>query len=124
RFHGAGYEYVRNDTFDARNFFAASKPPLRLNNFGYRISGPVVIPKVYNKNLDKTFFFFSQEWRRRRSAQIVRAATPTQAMRDGDYTAEAARISRPVLDPLTGQAFPGNIIPANRINANAKLLLA
>src|SRR5439155_14054624 len=103
RFHGAGYEYVRNDTFDARNFFAASKPPLRLNNFGYRISGPVVIPKVYNKNLDKTFFFFSQEWRRRRSAQIVRAATPTQAMRDGDYTAEAARISRPVLDPLTGQ---------------------
>jgi hypothetical protein len=82
-----------------------------------------VIPKVYNKNLSKTFFFFSEEWRRRRSAQIVRAATPTQAMRDGDYTAEATRVGRPVLDPLTGQAFPGNLIPANRINANARLLL-
>ena len=123
RLHGSAYEYVRNDVFDARNFFAASKPPLRLNNFGYRVSGPVVIPKVYNKNLSKTFFFFSEEWRRRRSAQIVRAATPTLAMRDGDYTAEATRVGRPVLDPLTGQAFPGNLIPANRINANARLLL-
>src|SRR5262249_7919320 len=123
-FHGSAYEYVRNDKFDARNFFAASKPPLRLNNFGYRIGGPVIIPRVYNTNRDKTFFFFSQEWRRRRSAQIVRAATPTEAMRSGDYTAEAARVGRPVLDPLTTQAFPGNMIPASRINNNAKLLLA
>lgn len=123
QFHGSAYHYVRNDVFDARNFFAAGKPPLRLNNFGYRLGGPVFIPGKYNANKDKTFFLFSQEWRRRRSAQIVRAATPTPEMRDGDYAAEAARTGKPVLDPLTGQPFALNRIPANRINNNAKLLL-
>lgn len=118
-FHGSAYEYVRNDAFDARNFFAAGKPPLRLNNFGFNIGGPVFIPRLYNKNKDKTFFFFSQEWRRRRSAQIVRAATPTQAMRDGDYSAVGD-----IKDPLNGgQLFPGRRIPADRINKNARLLL-
>lgn len=118
QFHGSAYEFVRNDVFDARNFFAASKPPLRLNNFGYTIGGPVFIPGLYNKSREKTFFFFSQEWRRRRSAQIVRAATPTQAMRRGDFSAVGD-----VRDPLTGQLFPNRQIPAERINANAKLLL-
>jgi len=122
-FHGAAYEYVRNDTFDARNFFAASKPPLRLNNFGYRIGGPVIIPGFYNRDRNKTFFFFSQEWRRRRQAQIIRAATPTEAMRNGDFSAEADRIGQSVLDPATGQAFPDNRIPASRIDQNARLLL-
>ena len=123
QFHGAAYEYVRNDTFDARNFFAASKPPLRLNNFGYRIGGPVFIPRLYNTKRDKTFFFWSEEWRRRRSAQIVRAATPSNDMRSGDYSAEAVRLGKPILDPLSGQPFGGNIIPTSRINANAKILL-
>ncbi|MBI3471872.1 MAG: TonB-dependent receptor [Candidatus Solibacter usitatus] len=122
-FHGAAFEFVRNDAFDARNFFAASKPPLRLNNFGYRIGGPVTFPGLYNKGRDKTFFLWSQEWRKRRSAQIVRAATPSPAMRLGDFSAEAARIGRPVLDPLSGQAFAGNLIPASRLNNNAKILL-
>lgn len=120
-FHGAAYEFLRNDKLDARNFFAASRPPLRLNNFGYRIGGPVILPG-YNRNRDKTFFFWSQEWRKRRSAQIVRAATPTDAMRRGDFSGEAARIGRPVLDPTTNQPFPGNVIPSSRLNNNAKIL--
>src|SRR5207248_717288 len=45
-FHGAAYEFLRNDTMDARNFFATTKPALRYNNFGYRIGGPVYIPHV------------------------------------------------------------------------------
>lgn len=118
-FHGSAYEFIRNDAFDARNFFAASKPALRLNNFGYRVGGPVFIPKLYNASKQKTFFFFSEEWRIRRSAQIVRAATPTEAMRNGDYSAIGD-----IKDPLTGQLFPNRLIPANRINNNAKLLLA
>src|SRR5207248_7197717 len=77
----------------------------------------------YNKSHEKTFFFFSEEWRRRRSAQIVRAATATGAMRNGDFSAEAARLGKPLLDPLTNQPFPGNQIPANRLNANAETLL-
>lgn len=118
QFHGSAYEWVRNDKFDARNFFAASKPALRQNNFGYTIGGPVFIPGVYNRDKDKTFFFFSQEWRRRRSAQIVRAATPTAAMRTGDFSAIGD-----IRDPVTGQLFPNRRIPENRINNNARLLL-
>lgn len=121
-FHGAFYEYVRNDKFDARNFFAAGKPTLRLNNFGYRIGGPVAIPGVY-RGREKTFFFFAQEWRRRRSQAIVRAATPTDAMRNGDFSAEAARTGLPVIDALSGDPFENNRIPASRINSNASLLL-
>ena len=121
-FHGAAFEYLRNDATDARNFFATTKPSLRLNNFGYRIGGPVILPH-YNTKRDKTFFLWSQEWRKRRSAQIVRAATPTAEMRNGDFSSEAARIGRPVLDPLSGQPFPGNVIPASRLNNNARILL-
>jgi hypothetical protein len=95
-FHGAAYEFLRNDSFDARNFFAGSKPTLRYSNFGYRIGGPVTIPGFYNEKRDKTFFFFAQEWRRRRTQQIIRAATPTPAMRTGDSSLEAARIGRPL----------------------------
>src|SRR5262249_20027243 len=65
-FHAAAYEFFRNNNMDARNFFAATAPTLRYNNFGYRIGGPVYIPHVYNKNRDKTFFFWAQEWRRKR----------------------------------------------------------
>ncbi|MEK7409626.1 MAG: TonB-dependent receptor [Acidobacteriota bacterium] len=121
--HGAVYEYVRNDKLNARNFFAATRPMMRLNNFGYRLGGPVIIPGKYNQNRGKTFFFFSEEWRVLRLATIVRASTPTAAMRNGDFSEEAARIARPARDPLSGQPFPDNRIPASRLNNNSKLLL-
>jgi hypothetical protein len=122
-FHGAAYEFLRNDDMDARNFFATTKPVLRYNNFGYRIGGPVYIPGVYNKDKDKTFFFFAQEWRRKRTQSIIRAATPTEPVRAGDFAAEAARIGMPILDPDIKMPFPGNSIPASRLNQNAQLLL-
>lgn len=122
-FHAAAYEFFRNNNLDARNFFAAQTPTLRYNNFGYRIGGPVYIPHLYNKNKDKTFFFWAQEWRRKRTQSIIRAATPTEAMRAGDFSAEAARIGQPILDPDTKAPFPGNQIPAARLNQNAQLLL-
>ncbi len=121
-FHGAAYDFLRNDRLDARNFFAGSKPVLRYNNFGYRIGGPVVIPKVYNEGRDKTFFFWAQEWRRRRTQSIFRAATPTPEMIAGNYQAEAARVGKPVIDPDTKTPFANNIIPAARMDNNAKLL--
>jgi hypothetical protein len=49
-FHGSAYEFVRNDVFDARNFFAPDRSPLRYNNFGYTLGGPFYIPGVYNKS--------------------------------------------------------------------------
>src|SRR5438105_3631788 len=61
-FHGDVYEYVRNDLFNARNYFNTPpqpKPGYKKNDYGYTIGGPVYIPGVYNKSKDKTFFFWS-----------------------------------------------------------------
>lgn len=121
-FHGSAYEYLRNDKLDARNFFAAAPPPLKQNQFGFTIGGPVILPH-YNKNRNKTFFFWSEDWRKRRNAVTSRTATPTEAMRSGNFAAESARLGRPILDPLTGQPFPNNLIPQDRINKNAALLM-
>jgi Carboxypeptidase regulatory-like domain len=63
-FHGDVYEFVRNDAFNARNYFLPNVPPYKKNDFGYTIGGPVFIPGLYNENKQKTFFFFSEEWRR------------------------------------------------------------
>src|SRR5437773_479386 len=85
-FHGAVYEYLRNDHLDARNFFATEKDPLKQNNFGFAIGGPVYIPGKYNTERKKTFFFVNEEWRRRRAALTLRGAMIPQAMRNGDFT--------------------------------------
>lgn len=78
-FHGSGYEYLRNDKFDARNFFDGStKAPLRQNIFGFEVGGPI------KKN--KTFFMASEDWRRRSVGQTLRGAFPDQAIRNGDFT--------------------------------------
>jgi len=58
RLHGDAFEFLRNDILDATGFFANSKPPLRQNEFGGTIGGPVVIPHLYNGR-EKTFFFGS-----------------------------------------------------------------
>jgi hypothetical protein len=67
-FHGAAWEFVRNDAFDANNYFSKQNhqpnPELRLNIFGGAIGGPVFIPHLYNTHRDKTFFFWGEEWRR------------------------------------------------------------
>lgn len=67
-FHGAAWEFIRNDVWDANNYFTKQagkrKPELRLNIFGGTIGGPVWIPHVYNTDKSKTFFFWGEEWRR------------------------------------------------------------
>src|SRR5947209_8453615 len=75
QFHGSAYEFNRNDAYAANNWInntnkvnlvngVAKVPPLRWNDFGYTIGGPVYFGKHYNKDRNKTFFFFSQEFRR------------------------------------------------------------
>jgi hypothetical protein len=123
-FHGAAYEFLRNSNMDARNFFATTIPVLRYNNFGYRIGGPVFIPGHYNRNKEKTFFFWGEEWRRKRTASIVRASTPTAAMRAGDFSNIPGSPGRQIIDPDTQAPFAGNIIPTSRLNKNAQLLLS
>ena len=78
-FHGSLYEFLRNDKFDANDWFNAGnpKPPLRLNDFGGTLGGPIW------KN--KTFFFFDYEGTRTRSFASGTAGVPTQAMRNGNF---------------------------------------
>lgn len=122
QFHGVAYEFLRNDAFDANNYFSnlagQPKPELRYDNFGYNIGGPVYLPKVSTKADTKLFFFFNQEWRKLIQGQQFYAQAPPSAWRTGDFSS----LGTPVIDPTTHQPFPGNVIPSNRINPNAAIL--
>ncbi len=92
-FHGDAYEFVRNDAFNAQNYFnntgfggTGVVPPYKKNDFGYTIGGPVYIPKVYNKDKQKTFFFWSQEWRRERVPATFNTVVPYSAERTGNFS--------------------------------------
>lgn len=142
-FHGGAYEFVRNDALNANSFLSnaagrfcdhgdvapigrtcgeerSSRPLLRYNNFGYTFSGPVWIPGVYSRGHDKTFFFFSEEWRR-----IIRQPTenfvtvPTLRERQGDFSQGTARI----FDPVSGLEFTDKKIPLNRLDPTALAIL-
>jgi hypothetical protein len=98
QFHGSAYEFVRNDAFAANNWInnanrvnpgsdgKAKVTPLRYNNFGYTIGGPVYIPGVYNQDKNKTFFFFSQEFRRVITYASSLATVPTEDQKRGIFT--------------------------------------
>lgn len=127
-FHGGVYEFLRNDRLQARDPFQTTplagfstpnklrfKPPLRYNNFGWNLGGPVWIPKVYGADRNRTFFFFSQEFRRIRQYSVRSGQYPTAAERQGLF-------STTITDPLTGQPFLNNTIPATRIDSNARII--
>ena len=118
-FHGDAYEFVRNDIFNATTFPLSSVPPYKKNDFGYTIGGPVFIPGLYNKDRSKTFFFWSQEWRRERvPANLGSVTVPSLAERNGDFSDLCPGSDCPT-DPSTGLAFPGNIVPIDTVNAPA-----
>jgi hypothetical protein len=121
-FHGDAYEFVRNDAFNATPEFQTSNPSYKKNDFGYTIGGPIYIPGHYNSNKDKTFFFFSQEWRRDRvPGQAFNVIVPSVAERGGNFSDLCPGLDCPVqpakingvVNPLAGQPFPGNQVPIN-----------
>ncbi|MCU0245169.1 MAG: Plug and carboxypeptidase regulatory-like domain-containing protein [Bryobacter sp.] len=133
-FHGSFYEYLRNNALDAnswdRNRFTTTNftAPLKFNQFGYVISGPVTIPKVFNQSREKLFFLWSQEYVRRRFESTLQSRVPTQLMRTGNFSELLQPNifysgSRPVNDPDTGAPFPNNVIPANRLSSNGLAFL-
>ena len=88
-FHGDAYEFFRNDVLAANNFLNNSnsikRPPLRYNDFGYTLGGPFFIPNHYNTSKSKTFFFFSQEFRRVINYGTVTGIVPTSGMLQGNF---------------------------------------
>jgi hypothetical protein len=87
-FHGGGYEFIRNEMFNARNYLDLTKkaPLYRRNDFGYTLGGPLFIPKVFNTKKDKTFFFFSEEFRFEKTPLAYNQAVPSMAERAGDFS--------------------------------------
>jgi hypothetical protein len=91
QFHGVAYEFLRNEAFDSRNFFdPPGKTPLyRRHDYGGTIGGPVYIPGLYNEAKDKTFFFFSEEFRKERSPSDINQAVPSDPERGWDPTTQS-----------------------------------
>lgn len=123
RIHGTAYEYFQNDALNARARLDPAKlPPLRYNQFGVSIGGPIL--------REKLFGFFAYDGLRSQVSLTNsingtgRTTVPTAAERTGDFSADPFIIYDPqTYDPTTGSIspFPGNQIPANRISPFASL---
>jgi Carboxypeptidase regulatory-like domain len=96
RFHGDVWEFLRNNVLDARDFFNATVPPLKRNQFGFTFGGPI--------RKDRTFFFGSYEGFRQRLGIPFVGDYPTPAMRNGDLSSIPTQLT----NPYTGQPIPGN----------------
>ncbi|HLQ77625.1 MAG TPA: TonB-dependent receptor, partial [Terriglobia bacterium] len=106
-FHGVAYEFLRNEVLDARNFFDLTKPHFRQNQFGASLGGPI--------KRNKAFFFGNYEGSRIFKGITITSALPTDAMRAGNFAGMG-----PIIDPTTGNPFPNDQIPPDRIVPFAK----
>lgn len=105
QFHGSAYDFVRNDAFDAANFFTNSAgkpvPPLKQNDFGFTLGGPI--------QKHKTFFFYSQEWRRFRRGLTTVLHAPSPLELQGNFS------QSPILGKATSLTPPPGV-PASCIS--------
>jgi len=129
-FHGLGSYFKRHEQFNAASFFnnrlGLPKPVYRYNTWNYSIGGPVYIPGKFNRNRDKLFFFWSQEfWPIRTNGAVGQVTVPTELERAGDFSQSLDLNGKliSVKDPITGLAFPGNKVPASRIDRSGQALL-
>ena len=149
--HASAWEFNRNNALDATPFFSnaagTKAPELRFNTYGFNVGGPVTFGKVYNKNRDKTFFFYNQEWRKLIQGGLLNQTVPTTAQLGGQFTSPiqipaANQVSTAIANQFAADGlalsaancgttgnpscnfFPGNKSPANLINPNSSALLA
>jgi hypothetical protein len=137
RFHGAGYDYLANEAFNARTPFVNTLPRIRRNDYGFNFGGPISPPKLYNGR-DRSFFFFNfEQYREFFVVNDTTITVPTAAYRAGNFaqaltgrTLGTDPLGRPILegqifDPATTRTvngllvrdpFPGNIITPERLD--------
>jgi hypothetical protein len=145
QYHGAGYDYLVNEAFNASTPFTNVLPRTRRNDFGFNLGGPVWIPKIYNGK-DKTFFYYNREQYREFYVVNDTAITvPTAAYRGGDFSGALtgrsagndplgrAMSEGMIFDPLSQRAvggqqirdqFPGNVILPARFDKVSQAIQA
>ncbi|HWW16008.1 MAG TPA: carboxypeptidase regulatory-like domain-containing protein [Candidatus Dormibacteraeota bacterium] len=146
KFHGGLYDFVRNEAFNARNYFdQTTKAPLyRRQDFGGTLGGPLFIPGVFNTRKDKTYFFWSEEFRLEKTPQEFNQAVPSAAERGIGVTCPNGKYSNGInscadfsdVCPIAGTAtvdqrlfpdcpiaeagpapFTNNLVPIDRTSA-------
>ncbi|MEO8130810.1 MAG: carboxypeptidase regulatory-like domain-containing protein, partial [Bryobacteraceae bacterium] len=146
-FHGSAYEYFRNSAMNANEWarnrvvgqpnISSQAAPFRYNQYGWSVSGPLYIPNHFNKERNKLFFLFSQEWTKFRREELQQQVVPTDAMKRGDFSQLLGPNSffgspQYIRDPLAvgncnatdrSACFSGNIIPASRLSPQGVALL-
>jgi len=134
QYHGSLYEFLRNEKMDARNYRFTGpdrvKDPFKWNQFGFVLSGPVSIPKLFNGK-NRLFFMSNYEWFRQRRNVVGQFTLPTAANRAGNFN--SAINTNGIFDPATrviangvvqsASPFPNNIIPQSRFAAVSQRLL-
>ena len=159
QYHGSGYDYFVNEALNSGVPFTDAgtnnpnkigqhvRNPLRQNDYGFTLGGPIVIPKIYNGH-DKTFFFFNfEQFRQGVSVSNSISVVPTAAYRTGDFSGALTGVCTPVaatVDPVNSSIcqnqiydpastrvvngitvrdpFPGNKIPSTQIDPTAKIV--
>lgn len=129
-FHGLGSYFKRHEQFNANNYFnnrlGLPKAVYRYNTWNYSLGGPIYIPGKFNRNREKLFFFWSQEfWPIKNTGNVGQVTVPTELERGGDFSQSLDLNGKliAIKDPTTGQPFPGNFVPASRVDANGRALL-
>src|SRR5215208_7683378 len=143
-FHGALFEFLRRDNLNANSFFLnrsgqdlngdgkADRAPLKYDNFGGNLSGPILLPRFGEggkpvwSGKNRFFFFWSEEWRREQRGFTLGGRVPTAAEKVGDFSGPLtgpAPIDPFTCNPGPCQPFPGNRIPANRLSPAGLALL-
>jgi hypothetical protein len=151
QYHASAWEFNRNNWFDAQNYFVRNTA-LRLNVYGFNVGGPVSFGHLYNPDKKRTFFFYNMEWRPLIQGAAVNQTVPGTATYGGNFSSLLTGANpNPIFVPtfgvanqqvapsvlfancpghtapagiVSGQQFPGNIIPSCMINPNAAALVA
>ena len=119
--HGSLFYFLQDDSLDSRGYFenrALPANPRNRKQFGAQFDGPLFIPKFYDGR-NRTFFMGAYEGVRGEAITSPFANVPTALMRQGNFS----QVSTPIINPFTGQQFPGNIIPTSMLSPTALNLL-
>src|SRR5205814_4204453 len=133
-YRGSAYYFLRNEALNASPFFSnkagLKKPLYRHNIWGFNEGGPLPLPRFGEGGprllRDKAFFFVSLEKPHTITpVDPVFVTVPTALERIGNFSQSVDNTGKPVvvIDPVTGKQFPGNIVPADRINRSGQALL-